>query len=90
MAEAWVAAPIIGYLIGSVPIGLWIGRFVANADLRSDGSGKIGTTNAYRALGLRWALVIFGLDVGKGWHLEGGRARHTHLHDVEIAGGAEA
>ena len=66
MPEAWVAAPIIGYLIGSVPIGLWIGRFVANADLRSDGSGKIGTTNAYRALGLRWALVIFGLDVGKG------------------------
>ena len=66
MAEAWVAAPIIGYLIGSVPIGLWIGRFVANADLRSDGSGKIGTTNAYRALGLRWALLIFGLDVGKG------------------------
>ncbi len=66
MAEAWIAAPIIGYLIGSVPIGLWIGRFVADADLRSDGSGKIGTTNAYRALGLRWALVIFALDVGKG------------------------
>ena len=66
MPEAWAAAVIFGYLLGSVPVGLWIGRLVSDADLRSGGSGKIGTTNAYRKLGLRWAVVIFLLDVGKG------------------------
>ncbi|PZC49852.1 MAG: glycerol-3-phosphate acyltransferase PlsY [Chloroflexi bacterium] len=66
MLEAWIAGLVVGYLIGSVPNGLWVGRLVAKTDLRAEGSGKIGTTNAYRKLGLRWALIIFSLDVGKG------------------------
>lgn len=66
MVEAWAVGLLAGYLIGSVPNGLWIGRLVAGTDLRSAGSGKIGTTNAYRKLGLRWALIVFLLDVGKG------------------------
>ena len=66
MVEAWIAALAAGYLIGSVPSGLWIGRLVAGVDLRSGGSGKVGATNAFRRLGLRWSLVIFLLDVGKG------------------------
>ena len=66
MLEAWIAGLVAGYLIGSVPNGLWVGRLVAKTDLHAEGSGKIGTTNAYRKLGLRWALIIFSLDVGKG------------------------
>jgi len=66
MIEAWVVGLIAGYLIGSIPNGLWIGRLVSGTDLRSDGSGKIGTTNAFRKLGPRWALLIFALDIGKG------------------------
>lgn len=66
MIEAWVVGLLAGYLIGSLPNGLWVGRLVAGTDLRAAGSGKIGTTNAYRKLGLRWASVIFLLDVGKG------------------------
>ena len=66
MVEAWIAGLIAGYLIGSVPNGLWIGRLVSGADLRSDGSGKIGATNALRKLGPRWAALIFLLDLGKG------------------------
>lgn len=66
MVEAWIVAVVAGYLIGSVPNGLWIARLVSGADLRSDGSGKIGATNAFRTLGLRWAILIFLLDMGKG------------------------
>ena len=66
MVEAWIAALAAGYLIGSVPSGLWIGRLVAGVDLRSGGSGKVGATNAFRRLGLRWSLLIFLLDLGKG------------------------
>jgi len=66
MIEAWIVALVAGYLIGSVPNGLWIGRLVSGADLRSEGSGKIGATNAFRKLGLRWAVLIVLLDMGKG------------------------
>ena len=66
MIEAWIVALVAGYLIGSVPNGLWIGRLVSGTDLRSEGSGKIGATNAFRKLGLRWAILIVLLDMGKG------------------------
>ncbi len=66
MVEAWIVGLLAGYLIGSVPNGLWVGRLVSGTDLRSDGSGKIGATNALRTLGPRWAALIFALDLGKG------------------------
>ena len=56
----------MGYLIGSVPVGLWIGHWLSGEDLRGEGSGKIGATNAYRRFGLQWSLIIFLLDVAKG------------------------
>ena len=56
----------IGYLIGSVPVGLIVGRLVAGVDLRHHGSRRTGATNALRTLGPRWAVVVFALDVAKG------------------------
>jgi glycerol-3-phosphate acyltransferase PlsY len=66
MIEAWVVGLAAGYLLGSIPVGLWIGRSVHGVDLRAGGSGKIGATNAYRRLGLKWSLLVFLLDVSKG------------------------
>ncbi|MEE9277700.1 MAG: glycerol-3-phosphate 1-O-acyltransferase PlsY [Dehalococcoidia bacterium] len=66
MVEAWVVGLALGYLLGSIPVGLWLGRLVGGLDLRSGGSGKIGTTNVYRRLGLKWSLLVFTLDVSKG------------------------
>lgn len=66
MVEAWVVGLVGGYLIGSVPMGLWIGRWCRGVDLRAGGSGKIGATNVYRSLGLRWSLLVFLLDTAKG------------------------
>jgi len=57
---------ILGYLIGSIPNGLLIGRGLYNLDLRQFGSKNIGATNAYRTLGLWPALWIFLTDGGKG------------------------
>ncbi|HZU76288.1 MAG TPA: glycerol-3-phosphate 1-O-acyltransferase PlsY [Dehalococcoidia bacterium] len=55
-----------GYLIGSVPVGLLIGRAVRGLDVREHGSGSIGTTNVLRLVGPTAAALTFGLDVGKG------------------------
>ena len=66
MPEAGFAGLALGYLIGSIPVGLWIGHWLSGKDLRGEGSGKIGATNAYRRFGLPWSLAIFLLDVAKG------------------------
>ena len=43
-----IVAFIIGYLFGSIPFGLVLTRFAGTQDLRSIGSGSIGTTNVLR------------------------------------------
>ncbi|NVB38415.1 glycerol-3-phosphate acyltransferase [Pseudenhygromyxa sp. WMMC2535] len=52
------------YLVAGVPVGLLIGR-ARGIDLRAFGSGNIGASNAVRALGRRWGLLVFALDVAK-------------------------
>ena len=47
-----IMAPV-GYLMGSVPMGLIAGRLVRGIDIREYGSGKTGFTNALRTIGLR-------------------------------------
>jgi glycerol-3-phosphate acyltransferase PlsY len=54
----WLCA---SYLAGSLPIGLLIGR-LRGVDLRREGSGNIGATNAGRVLGKPWFFVVFVLD----------------------------
>ena len=41
----------LGYLSGSIPSGLWIGRAFRGVDVRTMGSGNLGATNVYRSLG---------------------------------------
>ena len=66
MVEVWVVGLAVGYLLGSVPVGLWLSHRIGGVDPRSGGSGKIGATNVYRRLGLRWSFLVFLLDSGKG------------------------
>lgn len=56
---------ILGFLLGSIPSGLWIAR-ARGVDLRRVGSGNIGATNAIRGMGPRWGGLVFALDVAKG------------------------
>lgn len=56
---------IAGYLLGSLPFSFWLGK-LKGVDLRRVGSGNIGATNLARALGAKWGLLAFVLDMGKG------------------------
>jgi glycerol-3-phosphate acyltransferase PlsY len=55
-----------GFVSGSVPWGLVLGRLVTGVDLRQHGSQSTGTTNALRVLGWRVSLAVFALDFVKG------------------------
>lgn len=57
---------IIAYLLGSIPSGLWIGKYFYHQDIRQEGSGNIGTTNTFRVLGRRAGVVVLLMDVLKG------------------------
>jgi len=56
---------VFAYLLGAVPFGFLIGK-AYGIDLRQLGSGNIGATNAARALGKKWGIICFLLDVAKG------------------------
>jgi glycerol-3-phosphate acyltransferase PlsY len=56
----------LSYLIGSIPNGLLLGKWLWNIDLRQFGSKNIGATNAYRVLGPWPALGVFITDAAKG------------------------
>lgn len=57
---------IISYLLGSLPFGYYIGKYIYKKDIRSMGSGNIGTTNALRNFGKTAGLITFILDAFKG------------------------
>ncbi len=57
---------LIAYLVGSIPSGLILGKWIWNTDLREHGSHNIGATNTYRTLGIKPALLIFACDALKG------------------------
>lgn len=57
---------LAAYLIGAVPVSYLAARFLAGIDLREHGSGNLGATNLYRALGLKYAVPVALLDVLKG------------------------
>lgn len=62
----FVSAIILGYLIGSIPFGVIIGRFFARVDIRDYGSGKMGTTNVLRTAGKKAAILVGIMDILKG------------------------
>ena len=66
MIEAWVVGLAVGYLLGSIPTGLWLGRWRGGVDIRASGSGRTGATNTFRSLGVRWSVFVLLLDGLKG------------------------
>ena len=61
-----ISTILAAYLIGAIPFGVIVAKLYGISDLRSVGSGNIGATNVYRAAGLKAALWVYALDVGKG------------------------
>ncbi|MEM6621315.1 MAG: glycerol-3-phosphate 1-O-acyltransferase PlsY [Pseudomonadota bacterium] len=63
----WGLAFGIGYLLGSVPFGIFVSRVFALGDLRSIGSGNIGATNVLRTGNKAAAALTLLADMAKGF-----------------------
>ena len=59
-------AIVIGYAVGSLPIGYLVAQGAGGVDLRRVGSGNVGATNADRSTNLTMALAVMLADMGKG------------------------
>ena len=66
MITSLIACLGIGYLCGSLPWGLWLGRWFRGVDVRTLGSGNLGATNVFRTLGRGLGLLTMALDILKG------------------------
>ena len=62
----YVILVLTGYLLGSVPFGVVLGRVVRRIDVREYGSGNAGMTNVLRTVGRPAAALVLLLDMGKG------------------------
>ena len=67
MIMLWSITLTFAYLLGSIPFGYLLVRFVRQEDVRSTGSGNIGATNVARAGGTTLGLFTLLLDAMKGF-----------------------
>jgi acyl phosphate:glycerol-3-phosphate acyltransferase len=63
--EAWLTVAG-GYLLGSIPFGLLLGKLFGAKDVREHGSGNIGATNVSRVAGPVAGILTLVLDTAKG------------------------
>ena len=61
-----VAVIVAAYAIGCFATGYYLVRWRTGQDVRAQGTGSAGATNAARALGKTAFAVVFALDVAKG------------------------
>ncbi len=69
MLEAFLVRAVLvglGYVAGSIPVGVLVARASGGPDPRTVGSGRTGGTNALRALGRKWAALVVAGDLAKG------------------------
>jgi glycerol-3-phosphate acyltransferase PlsY len=57
---------LAAYLLGAIPTSFLVAR-TRGIDLRKQGSGNLGATNAFRVLGWKAATPIFMFDILKGF-----------------------
>ena len=59
-------AILVGYAVGSLPIGYLVAQRAGGVDLRLVGSGNVGATNVYRSTNLMMAITVMIADMSKG------------------------
>lgn len=57
---------LIAFLLGGIPFGLLAGYAAGKGDIRRLGSGNIGATNVFRAVGPLAGILTFTADIAKG------------------------
>ncbi|MCF8327119.1 MAG: glycerol-3-phosphate 1-O-acyltransferase PlsY, partial [Bacteroidales bacterium] len=63
---AWFSI-LIGYVLGSIPSAIWLGKTFHDTDVRNHGSGNAGATNTFRVLGWKIGVVVLAIDMIKGY-----------------------
>ncbi len=58
---------VSAYLIGSLNFAIIVSRIATKSDIRNHGSGNAGSTNAYRTLGPKLAILVILGDILKGF-----------------------
>jgi glycerol-3-phosphate acyltransferase PlsY len=61
-----LAPVLLGYGVGSLPLGFLLTNRLKGIDLRRVGSGNVGAANVHRTAGLGFALLVVAIDVAKG------------------------
>ena len=79
--EVLLVALIASFWVGALPFGYWAAR-LRGVDIRKVGSGNIGATNVFRALGAKIGLTVLVLDALKGF-LSTWLAMRAGASDVE-------
>jgi acyl phosphate:glycerol-3-phosphate acyltransferase len=54
------------YFVGSIPFAYIFVRYVTGRDVRCEGSGNVGATNALRSAGWKVGVAVTVLDIAKG------------------------
>jgi len=62
----YIICMLVGYLLGSIPVGYLVSRRIAKVDVRHHGSGRTGGTNVLRTAGIKAGLVVVAGDLAKG------------------------
>ena len=62
----WILYILLGYLLGSLPFALIIGKLFYKTDVRNYGSGNLGGTNAGRVLGKKAGIYVLKVVVAVG------------------------
>lgn len=63
---AMVLSIVIAYFLGNISPSTLLAR-AAGKDIKKEGSGNAGTTNALRVLGKKAAVITLVVDIGKGF-----------------------
>ena len=62
-----VLSTLIGYLLGSLPSGIWLCKWLSGQDIRSLGDGNSGARNVTHVLGWKAGIAVGVMDFCKGW-----------------------
>ena len=72
LTETWVPvwaivlAGVLAYFVGNINPAIIFGK-AKGIDIRAQGSGNAGATNAARSLGKKAGILTFVIDIAKGW-----------------------
>lgn len=90
MIALYIGLIIVGYLLGSIPSAVWVGKRFYGTDVREHGSKNAGATNTFRVLGKKAGLIVFLMDFAKGFaavslaYIAGFEAESNALFNMKI------